>query len=63
MVCGRCGKRNPEDARFCEECGNRIENYEVEEQKGHAVLTVIVVCIVASIALLAGIILGMKYLF
>ena len=63
MVCNRCGKRNPEDARFCEECGSPIEYREEEPQKGHPVLTVIIVCIVSMIALLGGIMLGVKYFF
>jgi pSer/pThr/pTyr-binding forkhead associated (FHA) protein len=44
LVCGRCGHRNPEDARFCSNCGNPLQEdttltftpIEVEEEGGEA---------------------------
>ncbi|MBS7638512.1 DUF4342 domain-containing protein [Candidatus Bathyarchaeota archaeon] len=31
MSCPRCGKELPEDAKFCPQCGARIEKTRVEE--------------------------------
>ena len=30
MFCSKCGKENSEDARFCFNCGNKLETYTVE---------------------------------
>ncbi len=29
IICGKCGKNNPEDSRFCNSCGSRFELHEV----------------------------------
>ena len=26
MICGKCGKNNPDGAAFCRFCGNRLQN-------------------------------------
>ena len=28
MFCGNCGAKLPDDAKFCEECGSRVEQEE-----------------------------------
>lgn len=30
MFCSKCGKENSEDARFCFNCGNKLETYTAE---------------------------------
>ena len=30
MYCPKCGKENPEDARFCMHCGADLSGYKVE---------------------------------
>lgn len=34
--CTACGKNNPDDARFCAQCGNRIVDADVESDGGAA---------------------------
>lgn len=61
MTCGRCGKVNGDDAVYCEECGAELGEYD--ESQGNTLLTVVLVCIIAAIALMAGIILENRFLF
>ena len=31
MFCGKCGTKNEEGAKFCESCGNKLEQEEKEK--------------------------------
>lgn len=57
-ICNKCGKENNQDNTFCNNCGNKFDNYSLESNlKKNKIKTVLIkIGIILSVVLVAGIV-------